>query len=98
MTFDIFGGDPPAPGLFLVSDRRRYVVLSVRPIDSKLWHDRWALDVRRLAKEEAVPEGARVWDFTTDNRATCRKCQAATYGVPVPDYVVHGAACGLANG
>lgn len=93
MTFDIFGQEPPEPGLFLVNDRRRYEVLAVRPVDSRQWHDRWALEVRRLADGEVVPPAARCWDFVTTAAGECQKCRGQDAGLVVPDYVVHR--CGL---
>lgn len=89
MTFDVYRGEVPTEGLYLVGERKRHVVLSVRPVDSRQWHDRWALEVRRLAPDEVIPSGAPVWDTVSYAPGYCPACIAAEAGLTVPDYVVH---------
>lgn len=89
MTFDVYGGEAPTEGLYLVGERKRHVVLRVRPVDSRQWHDRWALEVRRLAADEVIPPDARVWDTATYPPGFCPACIALEAGLTFPDYVVH---------
>lgn len=94
MTFDVYGGEVPAAGLYLVGERQRHVVLTVRPVDSRQWHDRWAFEVRRLAPDEVIPPAARVWDTHSYEPGFCPACIAREAGMIVPDYVVHRCGAG----
>lgn len=94
MIFDVYQGERPTEGLYLVGERRRHVVLRVRPIDSRLWHDRWELEVRRMVADEVIPPGARVWETSTYGPGFCPACIAGEAGLAVPDYVVHRCGAG----
>lgn len=95
MTFDVYGGEVPTEGLYLVGERQRHVVLAVRPVDSRQWHDRWAFEVRRLRPEEVIPPDAPVWDTSTYGPGYCPACIAREADLPFPDYVVHR--CGISR-
>lgn len=94
MTFDVYDGVAPTVGLYLLGAKKRHVVTAVRPVDSRIWHDRWALEVRRLAADEVVPPGARTWTTYSYEPGYCPACIAREVGAEVPDYVVHR--CGAA--
>lgn len=38
----------------MIGPRARYVVVEARPIDSRIWHDRWRLSVRRVPDDTPV--------------------------------------------
>lgn len=88
-TFDVYGGEVPTVGLYLVGERKRHVVVSLRPVDSRQWHDRWALEVRRLGPEEVIPPDAPVWGTSTYEDGFCPACIAREAGLTFPDYVIH---------
>jgi hypothetical protein len=75
MNFDLALDDPtnPVAGDILHSTSRVrqqhswYVIVEARPVDSRVWGNRWALTLRRLAgspKAHEVNVGARVWYST----------------------------------
>jgi hypothetical protein len=94
MTFDVYRGEIPTVGLVLIGERARHVVVGLRPIDSKLWHDRWSLEVRKMAPDEPIPEGAPVWDTQTYPSGYCPACIAKEAGQEIPAFVVHRCAAG----
>jgi hypothetical protein len=94
MTFDVYGGEVPTVGLVLLGQRARHVVTGLRPIDSKLWHDRWSLEVRKMATDEPIPEGAPVWETGTCPPGYCPACTATEAGLTIPAFVVHRCAAG----
>lgn len=71
--FDLAPDDTRAPcaGDLLVTARLVYRVTFVRPVDSRVWDNRWALTVTRLGARTGpgvwaeanagTPEGARCW-------------------------------------
>lgn len=81
--------DRPEEGMVLVEDDRNYRVVSIRPVDSRLWHDRWALEVRRMAPGEEVPVGTRAMPIASYPRGFCPACTAVERGVEVPEFVRH---------
>lgn len=66
-TFDMALEDeaPPEPGDVLVAARVAYRVTSVRPVESRVWPNRWALGVDRLGEHGGQPpapaHGGRRW-------------------------------------
>lgn len=86
--FDIYDGQVPPVGSVLVGPRNRHLVLSVRPVDSRLWHDRWSIEVRRLAKDEEPPAGAQLIATRPYEKGECPHCIGRAAGVEVPDFVV----------
>jgi hypothetical protein len=90
-TLDVYDGKAPEEGSVLVSvpSGRRRLVLSVRPVDSRQWHDRWALETRVLRPDEPNPPGAPVVESSSYKRGDCARCIAEAAGVEVPDFVVH---------
>ena len=53
--------EPPSAGDMLFSTIAAYVILEVRPVESRVWPFRWALTVRRVARDHQPAEGARAW-------------------------------------
>lgn len=49
------GEDPPAPGDLIRSTRNRYRVLDVRPVESRVWSNRWKLTLENLGRHEDAP-------------------------------------------
>lgn len=71
LTLDLLeeGQDPPQVGDLIISARLVRIITDVRPVESRVWHDRWQLELRTLgprhpypaeAVAAAVPEGAKV--------------------------------------
>lgn len=61
LTYDILdGAEPPRTGDILrpTSPRAKawYEVLTVRPVESRVWHDRWRLRVRRIDPNPTIDE------------------------------------------
>lgn len=58
-TIDYFaepGGPEPRrcePGDLYVTTRTVYRVLTVRPVESRKWHDRWALELEKVGERNA---------------------------------------------
>jgi hypothetical protein len=90
MTLDVFDGRPPVEGSVVVKrpSGRRHLVLSVRPVDSRQWHDRWALETRPLRPDEPNPPGAEIVESWSYQKGDCPACIARAADVPVPDFVV----------
>ena len=53
---DVFDHVPPTRGTVLLSTRVGYRVLDARPVESQRWHDRWAVQVRRLRHDEPITD------------------------------------------
>lgn len=60
MIYDIItpGTEPPAVGDILVSARLVRIVTDVRPVESRVWHDRWRIELRRLGPVKPWPTEA----------------------------------------
>lgn len=54
---------PPVPGDFLQGVRARYEVTEVRPVDSRVWWNRWLLTVVRVPSQSEPSFGRRVHPF-----------------------------------
>lgn len=98
--FDVFYNDPPQVGNVMMDPSRgvhapRYLVTEARPVESRQWHDRWALTLRRLGADEPNPPGAVVREYYMQARPTCTLCLATAHDIVVPDGLVHGAGCEL---
>lgn len=50
--YDRIDGDTelPEPGDAYVTARTLYVVTNVRPIESRVWHDRWRIELERIGQ------------------------------------------------
>lgn len=62
-TFDVFDGVAPVRGAVLLSARVAYRIIESRPVDSRLWRDRWSIQVRRLAHDEPITDEYPVMNF-----------------------------------
>lgn len=45
----------PEPGDVYVTARLVYVVTEVRPIESRVWHDRWRIELERVGPRDPWP-------------------------------------------
>lgn len=82
-TFDRFGDTPNLwPGLLLVGPRAKYRILDARPVESRLWHDRWKLRVERLADD--TPVVAPWISFVAYAKGETAQDVARSLGLPPP--------------
>lgn len=60
ITYDLDLDDPrsPAPGDLIVSPGTAYRITAARPVDSRVWANRWALTCQRVGKPVDVGNGA----------------------------------------
>lgn len=94
MIFDVMDptGSPPDVGDLLVSARLVKLVTDVRPVESRVWHDRWRVEARTLgprepwpreAVEAALEPGARVIHTKLHEKGVSPAQLARQLGLPV---------------
>lgn len=94
MNLDLIepGQDPPEPGDLLVTARLVKVITDVRPVESRVWHDRWRIETRTLGPRDpwpteavaaAVRPGARCIWTTLYQRGEGPADRARASGLPV---------------
>lgn len=54
---------PPQPGDYVLTARHAYQVTGARPVDSRVWCNRWTLDVEFVGLRTARPELDRSFDL-----------------------------------
>lgn len=82
----------PEPGDVYVTARLVYVVTGVRPVESKVWHDRWRIELERIGPRDPWPaehladrleDGARVHHVSRYERGETPSSVASELGLPV---------------
>lgn len=79
--------DPPTAGDVLVSTRVAYLVRAARPVDSRLWDDRWNVEVVPLGDRDgrdarsAIAEAENVHRMGTYRRGERPRDFAARHGL-----------------
>lgn len=94
MNLDLItpGQDPPEVGDILVTARLVKVITDVRPVESRVWHDRWRIETRTLGPRDPWPDaevaevmrvGGRIIYTTTYQRGEGPADVARAEGLPV---------------
>lgn len=82
----------PEPGDVYVTARLVYLVTEVRPIESRIWHDRWRIELERIGPRDPWPRdqlaarlavGATVHQVSTYEKGETPSTVARELGLPV---------------
>jgi ribosomal protein S18 acetylase RimI-like enzyme len=82
----------PEPGDVYVTARLVYLVVAVRPVESKVWHDRWRIELERIGPRDPWPreqladrlaDGARCHYVSRYERGETPSDAARAAGLPV---------------
>lgn len=82
----------PEPGDVYVTARLVYLVTEVRPIESKVWHDRWRISLERVGPRDPWPTdqlaarlelGATVHHVSTYAKGEGPADTASELGLPI---------------